>query len=399
MKRKKKRSKKRPEFPPLAAGEEARLEQLIGDLSCLSPEDLQERITSPAMAVAFLERMPLDFPRAVELIPSIQKAFPQKSVQKILKKTIFKLKQKGITVYIEEEKQGTGLSSLKARRPEPRAWLGAVDGAGNRSVLVAMPRIPAGYHVGMGLVGDEQGISDFIYGECSGKQFREVREIFLRNFDAVIETSLSHAAAVLEKAYDFHGSAPAESVQRYLALRPRILDSAAPLDHAPIYDHILLKNIADDVLTATRMEALFSHKTMASWFLDLETTKALLKEIDEVEKSLILLTEEQTAERIRRLKEKAIAEYFTEERRHLLKYRLEEQAYVLFKMGEESLARTSLVAAASMGKASSLLETNPFLMFILERTLEPIQAFSNEFSSEKDITTGQDRDEPLIILP
>ncbi|MBP1741013.1 MAG: hypothetical protein H6Q48_3306 [Deltaproteobacteria bacterium] len=60
---------------------------------------------------------------------------------------------------------------------------------------------------------------------------------------------------------------------------------------------------------------------------------------------------------------------FSEARRLSLKYRLEEMAYVFLKSTERNLAHLCLAAASSLAEKESPIKVNPFIEFLMERSL------------------------------
>jgi len=102
---------------------------------------------------------------------------------------------------------------------------------------------------------------------------------------------------------------------------------------------------------------------------DLKDLGSLIEEIRKAEESRIFISEGQRLEHIHRIKYEGIPKVFSEARRLSLKYRLEEMAYVFLTSTEENLARLCLAAAASLGEKESPIKVNPFIKFLMERSL------------------------------
>lgn len=401
MKKKKKQQKKKtPAAPPLTPEEKSHLDALLKDPNAVDLTEIEKQVTSPALAIALMDHVSLDDPGTVDLILTLRKTFDQKDVQKAVKKVLFKLKQKGLSVTGEEASEDTSILRFKPELGQPEASLGPIDGSGSRPVFVAIPRLPTGFQVGVGIVNDETGIVDFVFGDYSKKRMKEVRDLFAQNFSTLIETSFDHAATVLEEGYRLNapGSA-AEPLRHYRRLRPHIQDKVTLLDRPLIDDHIPSENLAGEVLTDTQIHDLFEQDMMASWFFDLEKMETLVKDIEEAENSQILISEEQKAGRIREIKEKALNDLYTDARRLLLKGRLEENAYLFFKTDEVSPARACLLAAASLEQKSSLMGPNPFLMAMLERTLDLYRTATGGMSMPDQEEKEEEDEGPSIIVP
>lgn len=399
MKKKKKHTPKKSQgIPVLHADESARVDAFIQDLKGVSPESIPEQISSPEMALVFLEKLPLDDPQAVAFTQALESAFPEKAVQKAARRVVFKLKQKGIDVPGDRVEKNPAPLLAKPRQEAPEAHIGPVDGAGNRPLFVALPRLSRGYEVGMGMVNDEEGFTEFLHGELGKKRMREVRNLFFQNFTYMTETTLDHAATILENAFSLNPSGSDESLRNYRRLRPRILDRAAPLEKPPIYDAIPADSLDSESLTPSGIDRILEHELFISWLVEPEKVEALAKEIDEVEGSPILVTEEQKAGRIEEVKAKAVASLYPEDRRLRLKQRLEETALVLHRAGEETLARTCLLGGASLEKPSDLLAPNPFLMALVERTLALYRMASDPSPGSGDREESGESG-PSIIVP
>lgn len=402
----KQKKKKHKVLSRLSQEEEATLHSLLENLKHINPVDIGRKIDNPQIAETFVERLPSDDPKTVDLILAVGDAFDQKSVQKSIKKAIFRLKQKGVFIPERKSLKETPLLTGKPERDEPTAYLGPIDGMGSRGIIVILPQIPKGVNLGMGLVNDEEGITYFISGSYSKKRAREVKDIFLEHFSMAVEASLPHAATILERVYKCHKPTEDESrtqqhsagnpSSNYLWIRPKILENISLLEQAAIYDHIPLDSISSEILVDSQINKLLEHDLMAFWVVDPEKMEPLLEEIFNAEDSPIFISEEQKASRINEIKDKAMDELYPDSKRLLLKERLEEMAYIFYRRDEEDYARLSLMAASSMQEKDSLLVTNPFLKALLDRSID----YYTELSEKGDMSQDEEeKSTPKIIMP
>jgi len=156
---KKKRPKKRKsqDLLKLSPEEEIALNSLLENLKDINLSTIDQQIPSPQLARALLERLSVDDPGSADIILAIKDAFDEKIVQKTIKKTFFRFKQKLITFpYLELPKE-TPFLIKKTDKDEPVAYLGPYDGFGNRGIFIILPQIPKGIDVGMGILNDEEG--------------------------------------------------------------------------------------------------------------------------------------------------------------------------------------------------------------------------------------------------
>jgi len=393
---KKKRSKKKkaPRSYLLSPQEEAQLASLLKDLHNLTPENLKDQIPTPGLAMALVEKLPPEADESIAVLVAVRQAFEQKNVQKAVKKAIFRFRQKGISHPDLEPEKGGPISLRKRELDKPSAYLGPIDGTGTRGILIMLQQVPRGVDVGMGIVSDEDGIVQFLYGRYSKKRSKEVKEVFFSNFPRLIETSIAHAAAVLEKAYGINPELN-EYSRDYLELRPWIQGNVAPLERPPIYELISPQDLPSHAITASQIERLLDHELMKSWIVfDKEKMTPLAEEIRKVEESPILVSETQRVERIDEITRKAIGEIFPPEKRSQLKERLEEMAYFFFESEERELARLSLVAASTIEEKDSMLQVDPFLEAIVKRSLDYYEAMEEAGSASE--ANGSDTSTPII---
>lgn len=363
---KKKKQKKQAAYPALSQDEQRLLQRLLEDLKTTDPASLAERIQSHHIAEALAENLPLEEPKTPEILSEIRKTFPQKTVQKALRRAVFRLKQRGITLPDSEPDEAPAFAVAKE---EPSAYVGPIDGSGSRPLLIVLPRGASGVDLAMGAVSDEQGFIEFIYGRYSKKRVNEVKDLFFSKVPHMVETTLSHAARVLEHAYRKEEGKPGPATGEYLRLRPWLIGNVEIRDRLVVADYIPLDSVTADMLTPTQIEKLLQHKLMISWVLDPEKLSPLSEAIASAQESPIFISEGQRREHMSKIKEEGIIKLFGEKERMVFRMRLEEMAYVFFKMGEETLARLCLAAALSLEEKAPLLKANPFLNALVDRSL------------------------------
>ncbi|MFZ7112127.1 MAG: hypothetical protein ACOWYE_10630 [Desulfatiglandales bacterium] len=397
-KKKKTPSKGSPALSILSPEEQTRIQDILEDLDSIDPDLIPNELSAPHVARHLIERLPLDNTRSLSMVRALSKAFDQKEVQKAAKKAIFKLKQKGISIPEDNAAKSPPILFVKPEVEEPEAYVGPIDGAGSRPVFIACPQIPKGVQVGLGIVSDEKGILEFIFGGYSKKRMKEVRNLFFERFTPMVATSASHAATILEKAYGLNNTDATEALDEYRQMRPWIQDNVSLIERSPVYETFPPEGIATERVTPSQAQKLFEHALFASWLFDLEKMEAIAKDIKEAEGSTILISKEQKANRIQEIKEKAVADTYPEPRRIKFKDRLEETAYIFLKEGEEEQARTCLLAAKSLDQEPTFSGADPFLMAMLERTLNLYLASTGDIP--RPAVEKEDKDgAPSIIIP
>jgi hypothetical protein len=367
--KKSKKTEKTAVDSALTPEEQGLLDLLLTDLSRVDPSRLAEMGRSPEFAKALVERLPVTDLETPRILLALRSSFHEKNVAKAIKRVAFRLKQKGIVLPQEKDAKPPVLKAYKQGESETAAYLGPIDGTGSRPVFVSVPQMPAGVDVAVGVVNDEEGIIEFAFTRHSRKRAKEIKDLFFSKLPHMVETTLSHAADVLERAYQTKAPVVTGSAGAYLQFRPWLIEHAAKMERPEAYRLLPPESISSDLLTESQLQRLFEHELMATWIIDLVSLRLLIEEIVKAQESRLFISEGQRLEHIHRVKHEGIPKIFTESRRLSLKYRLEEMAYIFLKSAEEPLARQCLAAASSLGEKESPIKVNPFIKFLLERSL------------------------------
>jgi hypothetical protein len=364
-----KKTKKAAGGLALTPQEKELLDVLVGDLSRVDPSRPAPEGASPQFVEALVERLPVTDPQTPRILLGLRSLFREKNVAKAIKKAAFRLKQKGIVLPEEQDAEPSALKTTKQGETDLSAYLGPIDGTGSRPVFISVPQIPAGVDVAIGVVNDEEGIIEFAFTRYSKKRMREIKDLFFSKLPNMVQTTLSHAADVLERAYNAKAPGVSDSARAYLQFRPWLREHTSTIERPEAYRLLPPEAVSSDLLTESQLQRLFEHELMATWIIDLRSLRPLIEEIRKAEESRIFISEGQRLEHIHRIKYEGIPRIFSEARKQSLKYRLEETAYVFLKSGEESLGRLCLAASVTLSEKESPIKVNPFTQFLLERSL------------------------------
>ena len=381
---KSKKTKKAAGASVLTPEEHTLLDVLLGDLNQVDPSRLAEDASGPHFAEALVERLPITDPQTQRILLGLRSSFREKSVAKAIKKAAFRLRQKGIVLPEEQAAEPPVLKTYKQNESDISAYLGPIDGTGSRPVFISVPQMPVGVDVAVGVVNDEEGIIEFAFTRHSRKRMKEIKEIFFSNLPNMVETTLSHAADVLERAYQAKGTGVSDSARAYLHFRPWLIENTSRVERAEVYRFLPPETISPDLLTDSQLQRLFENKSMASWIIDLNSLRPLMEEIRKAQESRLFISEGQRLEHLHRIKYERIPMLFSEARRLSLKYRLEEMAYVFLKSTEGNLAHLCLAAASSLAEKESPIKVNPFIEFLMERSLAYYLKGSNSSENSSD---------------
>jgi len=397
MKRKHKPKKKPFRPSPLTQEQETFVASLIGDYKNADPAETVAKLPDSSHALILAERLPLDDESSIPLLMALKEGFENKEVRRAVKRAVFKLKKRGIPLgeaYSEKAETPAILKPPQLEKPEASA--GPIDMSGFRAVLMTFQRTMKGVDLGLGVVSDEHGIQHFLFGTFSKKRVKELKDSMLEEAGPFVEISPLHAATLFEHAYQRHLELGLDVPPEYLELRPWLLDNTSLLDRPPIYDVMPEESAPEETLTNSRLERLFEHDLMRSWYIEFDSLKPFMEDVQKIDDSPIVLTEIQKLEQATKIKEKYMEGLFTPAARKRLKHRLEEMAYLFYKLGEEEALKLSLAAARSMDQEDTILRKNPVIEFLLQRSLNFYGNMIKETGENQDREKGSSS---RIILP
>jgi len=305
--------------------------------------------------------------RAADLL-HLMAASPSKAVVKSIRKSIFRLKSKGLPV---EEMADP---SPAIYHPPPPAtsegFISSIIAEGKRIVWLGRPRISQGMLSFSAVLSDLEGILDFIALEGSRKAFFEQLATFKEKYSwEVVEAAPEYCLGLMVEASEINPKKGRALPATYLEVQP-LMGTPPPLPLRPlIYQYLEEGEAKSRTDLLDRSASLFQISPFQTWFLSAEEVQKYLPWLKESSASRLILTPYQKESRFMEIYRQVVHELFDEPRRFLYRRRLEEMAYVLWKKGQENDARISLAAALGLEKESGILSPHPFLLELVKRSL------------------------------
>ncbi len=328
--------------------------------------------------------------RTAELLRRMFDATQDKKVRKIIKRSLYRLKSKGIV--IEEMSSGQERSILRPLQKDRReGFASGIDSLGYRLLWLVIPRPGRGLTVMRGVVSDTEGIVDFSQDEMTRKGFRNFfEEVQEKNQILTVEMEPSYVAFLFAQAYRLNLNKKETPPEGYLRAKSEIenvkKDYAKPLIHSFLH----ADDIAGDDRLSRRGGDLLKADFFSSWRIEEEQVRPYADEVWEAEESKIVLHPAQKEARFQAIYQKALTELFSGERRFLYQRRLEEMAYVLLKLGREEEAKISLSVAMGLENPLHPIQPNPFLLQLVVKSI---------FSLLKEGYENKSKDVSLIAKP
>jgi hypothetical protein len=313
-----------------------------------------------------------------------------KSIRKAVRRSIFRLKSKGVEVEEIEDSSPPVYRPPQPPHPE-EGYLSSLDSAGSRIVWLTIPKASQGIRAASALVSDTAGLVEFHMAETTSKGLQEHLAELQTNVPwEFVEADADYCQGVILEAIET-GKRNGKPVPPEFLEWEYILDGPVSLPLKPLIYQFLSEEEAksrSDLLDLS--PSLFQLPIFQTWILPKEELDKYLKLLADASSSRLVLAPHQQESRIFEIYRLAVHALFDHDRRLLYRRRLEEMAYILWKKGKENEARTSLAAAISMEEESQFLSPHPFLLELVKRSLQI------RLDEEKE---KQEKEPALIIRP
>jgi hypothetical protein len=302
----------------------------------------------------------------------------KKKVQKIIKRALYRLRNRGIAIEdVRPKREESILRPLQAE--PPKGFGGGFDFMGHRFLLLVIPHTGRGWRVMQGVTSDTKGLIDFSGEEMTRKEFKAFfEEIQGKSSFPLVEMEPSYVGFLFAQAYQLTLEKKEIVPQDFLSLKSEIEGIKKEYDKPLIYLYLQAEELAGDDRVLRRSGDLLKADLFQSWRIEEDQMRPYADEVWEAEESKIVLNQAQKEVRFQAIYQKALSELFSGEKRFLYKRRLEEMAYLLFKLGKEEEARVSLAAALDLEKPLNLIQPNPFLFQLVIKSIFTLLAEAYE---------------------
>jgi hypothetical protein len=317
------------------------------------------------------------------LLHRMFEAIQDKKVRKIIKRSLYRLKSKGIV--IEEISFDKVKPILRPLQENPKeGFASGIDFLGYRLLWLIVPRPGRGLTVMRGIVSDREGIVDFTLEEMTRKGFRSFfEEVQEKNPFPIVEIEPSYVAFLFTQAYPLNLGKEGNPPQDYLRAKRETENIKKDYPKPLIYSFLQADEMAGDDRMLRKGGDLLKADLFSSWRIEQEQIQPYADEVWEAEESKIVLNPAQKEVRFQGIYQKALTGLFSGERKLLYQRRLEEMAYVLLKLGREEEAKISLAVAMDLGKPLNPIQPNPFLFQLVTKSIFSLLAEAYEKKSKE----------------
>jgi hypothetical protein len=286
---------------------------------------------------------------------------------------------------MEEVSSDKERSILRPFQAEPReGFASAIDFLGQRLLWLIVPHRGRGLSVMRGIISDVQGLVDFSQDEMTRKGFKSFfKETQEKNAFPMVDMEPPYVAFLFTQAHqrglEKNGSSPPDYLQAKLEIESIRREYMKPL----IYSYLQADEIIGDDWILKKGGDLLKTDFFNSWRIEEDLIRPFVDKVREAEESKIVLNPTQKEVRFQGIYQEALTDLFSQERRFLYQRRLEEMAYVLFKLGKEEEAKICLAVALDLEKPLNPIQPNPFLFQLVIKSIFSLLTEAHERKSKE----------------
>jgi hypothetical protein len=329
-------------------------------------------------------------PAAVETLAAIDKETADKEVKKEIRRSLFKLSQRGLAIPREESSEASSRAPVFDRAPEIEAYMSSVDGAGGRLIWLARPQPSHGLQVIQAMVNDREGLQRLGGAQIRRKELRKMSvEIKEQHGVTMISVPWQYADEMLYEGFEKAKSLGRSGFENFHELRS-IVNTGKPkvLGH-PVYSRFNADLVRDGAWRELSRR-LLDEPELRFWILEDDFVRPFLSQVQEAQTSRLVLNPIQKEERLARLVRDAVKALCAGEMGKLMQRRMEDMALYFSESGRADMARLALAVALQIKEGDPGPLDVSFLTGLVQKS------FAFHMSEQK---TKAEEEASLIVKP
>jgi len=305
------------------------------------------------------------------LLNHLLKETKDKELSKHIKKTLYRLKNKGVEVPPPEIVKTDKTEKKKVPLPSPVAYATTIDPLGERLILAVKPKNDHEHTIFQFLTSDQKGINDLIASITTPKDFKNYLTKIENTKDiTMVEIDLAYCHFLLKEFSRKNHTSGNRLPDNHFLWKKFFGQYDSTLDKAMIYTIFNAEEIRGKESLLQQSEDLIGKFTYAFWLLEWKFLVDSYKELYESEHSTLVLAEYQKESRINEIVKNTAKLFFDDKNRLLFQRRLEEIAYILWKTGKVEESQSAFAAALAFTPEGVPSEHHPFAIKTVEENFK-----------------------------
>jgi hypothetical protein len=322
---------------------------------------------------------------AAETLLKLESQGTDKEIKKEVRRSLFKLSQKGVTS--GEEKRAPTPGPILSGVPEVEAYMSAVDGSGGRLVWIAKPQPGHGLQTVQAMMSDREGLLRVGGAQLRRKELRQMAQEIKEKHDiSMIAIPWEYADEMLFNGYDKAKALGRSGLEHFHEIRSTITTGKPRAQEHPIYRKVKWGDVREGPWRE-QSRRLLDEPELRFWFVDEDWLRVYLPQLEEAQTSRLVLNPMQKEERLAGIVRDAVKACCTGAIGPVLARRMEDMALYFLETNRELSARLALAVALQIREGDPGPLDVSFLTGLVQKS------FSFYLSREKKPAA-----EPSLIL-
>ena len=282
---------------------------------------------------------------AAEALLRIEKEAKDKDLKKEIRRSLFKLSQKGLTIPQATRVEEKSPAPMLSRSPEIEAYMSPVDGSGGRLVWIVKPQAGHGLQTIQAMINDREGLQRIGGTQVRRKELRNMaQEIKKQHGVTMISVPWEYADRMLYENFEKAKAAGRSGLENFHQLRS-IVNTAKPKaqDH-PVYRRVNSAEVREGAWRELSRR-LLDEPEFRFWILDADWVEPFLGQLQEAQTSRLVLNPMQKEERVAGIVRDAVKTLCTGETGKIMQRRMEDMAFYFVEAGRAEIAKLALAVA------------------------------------------------------
>jgi hypothetical protein len=285
---------------------------------------------------------------AVESLLRIEKGAEDKNLRKEVRRSLFKLSQKGLTIPdVRSGEEKPSISAL-ARTSDVEAHMSAVDGAGGRLVWIVKPQPGHGLQTIQAMINDREGLQRLGGAHVRRKELRHMaEEIKEQHGVTMIAVPWEYADSVLYESYEKAKAVGRSGLENFHELRSMVGTGKPKTPEHPIYRRLGSEDVRQGAWRELSRR-LLEEPEFRFWILDPDWVEPFLNQLQEAQTSRLVLNPMQKEERLAGIVRDTVKTLCAGDTGKIMQQRMEDMALYLLETARVEQAKLALAVAAQI---------------------------------------------------
>jgi hypothetical protein len=296
------------------------------------------------LAIAFLLGKIADS-GAAEALLRLEKVAEDKELKKEIRRSLFKLAQKGLAIPEEKEVGETSSAPILRGSPEIEAYLSSVDGAGGRLVWLVKPQAGHGLQTIQAMINDREGLQRIGGARIRRKELRAMaEEIKKQHGVTMIPVPWEYADTVLYESFEKAKSKGRSGLENFHELRSMLNAGKPKAQDHPVYQRLDAAAVREGAWRELSRR-LLDEPEFRVWVLDADWLEPFLGQLQEAQSSRLVLNPMKKEERLAGIVRDAVKTLCTGETGRVMERRMEDMSLYFAETDRMEMAKLALAVA------------------------------------------------------